>query len=317
LTKRKTDKSKMPVAPQEMDFADFANVSWQRQNPKEQTTSKSKVPEAHQEMDFADLAKQKKGGKSSRPKVAPKMDFTRKNEPTQESDTNDTVLYPVREKSSRRSSLSRQMQKPPTRRSIELLQSPKSDTNDTVLYPAREKSSRRSSLSRQMQKSPSRRSRELLQSPSPSKRTLMQKSQKSPSRRSRELLQSPSKRRLSQSRGEVMSPSACRSSQSRDAQGKRILLRAKHPDSPEMETAAVATSEHVNKESIGEIAKLLKRSKVVHAENQHLEEEKRDSRLSKIRARRRARKAPVSPDHTVATHWERNPSMGLQPIPTM
>jgi hypothetical protein len=262
LTERKTDKSKMPVAPQEMDFADFANCSWKRENPKEQTTAKSKVPEAHQEMDFADFAKQKKGGKSSRPKVAREMDVTSKREPTQKSDTNDTEFSPVREKSSRRSSLSRQMQKSP--------------------------SARRSS-------------------------------------HSRELLQSPSMRRLSQSRDDVMTPRARRSLQSRDAQGKRVMSRAKLPVSPEMKTAAVATSEHVNKESIGEIAKLLKGSKRVHTENQQLEEEKKNAHLAKIRARRsakirtrrRAEKAPLSPDHTVATHWERNPSMGLQEIPTM
>jgi hypothetical protein len=226
LTMRKTEKSK---APQKIEFADFADFSdfsdfaWKRENPKEQTTAKSKSPEEHQAMDCADFAKQKKRGKSSKPKLAPEMDFTWKRETVQKSDTYDTLLSPVREKSSRRSSQSRQMYKSPCARRLS---------------------------------------------------------------NSRELIQTPSKRRLPQSR-------------------------------PEMEATAVATTSHVNKQGIGEIAKLLQRSKRVHAENQQLEEAKRGARLTNIRARRRAKQAPESPDHTIATHWERVPSMGLQAIPTI
>jgi hypothetical protein len=120
--------------------------------------------------------------------------------------------------------------------------------------------------------------------------------------------QAPSQRRLSQSRDEFMSPRARRSS---------LVLRASLPASPEMETDVVATSANVNKQGIGEIAKLLQRSKRVHAENQQLEEAKRGARLTKIRARRRAKQAPESPDHMVATHRERALPMGLQAIPTI
>jgi hypothetical protein len=299
-------------------------------------TATPKQPDQTQSSRLAVYQNKSASRSSDRPKrkMETSANFTWKREPTSKSDTNDTELSPVQEKSRRRSSQSRQMQKSTCARRLsnsrELLHS----TSERRLSQSRDElkvfpSARRLSHPRDAQAFPPRRlslSRDEFMAPR-ARRSSKSRDVQAPSQRrlslSRDVLkvspsarrlphprdaQAPSQRRLSLSRDEFMSPRARRSSQSRDAQApsqrrlsqsrdefmspsarrSSVLLRTNLPASPEMETDVVVTSELVNKQGIGEIAKLLQRSKRVHAENQQLEEEKRVAHLTIIRARRRA-----------------------------
>ncbi|CAJ1960087.1 unnamed protein product [Cylindrotheca closterium] len=71
-------------------------------------------------------------------------------------------------------------------------------------------------------------------------------------------------------------------------------------------SGAIGTdSDHVNKDGIGEIAKLLERSNRLEKKNGSRKVENGHSR---VRSRRRARSpAPETKQHAAATHWQRNP----------
>eukprot|EP00980_Cylindrotheca_fusiformis_P030522 scaffold24954_cov108-Cylindrotheca_fusiformis.AAC.1 len=299
-------KKKKPLAASEL-----TNVSWKRENPR--TVTKQRPAQEKPEGDFADFGH----FPSQQPNVAEEVAKPRGPQEKQELDFADFGTFP-----------SQQTKTTEDAEAKEMGFAEFANLSWSGLNAETEETEKRESASKATRRSPKDKEEETLKAPKADTEVLSPEATRakpvrrnytrSPSARrlssSREALQTPSQRRKAVTRNELMVSSSSRSMRKLplSSEGRRNSLGS--PAVPATPPTPVATTEFVNKQGIGEIAKLLERSKRVHAENQEQEEQKRNARLAKIRARRRRKQRSSSPEET---SWVRNPSVGLSAIPTM
>lgn len=290
LTKRKQKKSKQSKKPQPMDVSELLNMSWE--NPRDQSFATFKAPE-EEELNFADFANLSIQRANTEELVST---HAKVSESTEEVDFAEFANLSWKRENPKEETAVKATRRSSRNKDKELRSSRHKLVSEMDATDHSAKGARRSTYPRQVPESPNVGRLSLTR----------ETTKKTPS----------SKRRQAHSRTPLVSPSARSISLTSQGLGKRALSRSKLPVTPEQDHL-VSTSTHVNKLGIGEIAQLLERSKRVHAESQQQEEEKRDARLAKIRARRRSKKEPASPEEPVKTPWESSSPMGGPAIATM